>query len=471
MPVLNTTKKKNYYFVLKERNALLWLVLLIFFVVLVVFLDSLKPIRTSAPDLVEEILDNKMQGTDVPSISEINQPDPPSRWQSFGDSFSSSVYLDKAQTDLFLDDMTTSLVFPPLNSWRKIEDCVETGCDLTSSSRVGNFLFESEEINYLADLRKMPQPLPSKVRNKKIVAASLSNLGSSQIASFVISEGEEERGFVYYLENNKYIPIIDDETDEQIITKYGRGNGFITANGEDNNFLIIYLGYEIHAFHFFDNELNDISHFFGLRVADDGFYPYIIKQGIGRESVWYVLSLEKNRQRLIKLWQNDTNYIKGSLDLSAQLNANLRATGGQAVYFRSGLVKGELEFIVENPDESQSLWLFKDEGFDNSKNRQAVSINLNKKNLKTIKAHVRSFGLSTNHEDRDDYVDNFLSEKVKIYLGDSLDNFQLVDLGEMIKFNDEKNELYWKAEFEKSNKNDYSPWFDHINDLQYLVYL
>jgi len=483
MSVLTSKNSGNYRFVLKERNALLWLVLLIFFVVLVVFFDSLKPTKINLAYLGDEAKDAKMTGTNVKIISELNKPEPPSVWKSFGDNFSSPVYLDSNQTDMYLDDVTTSLVFPPLYSWQKKEDCLDSGCDLTSSARPGNFLLEKEEVNYRADLRSMPTPWPVEVRNRNIVSASLYNLGEQQMASFVVDEGKEERGFVYFLNEGKYEVLISDETEAEILTKYGRGDGYIAIGGEENNFIIFYVGYEIHAFHYFNGELIDISNFFGLRVADDGFYPYIIKQGQGTDTTWYILSLEKDRQRLVKLWQNGTNYIKGSLDLSFQLNRYLDNSGGEPVYIRPGLNKGELEFILENagnaenlesPEKSEnasSLWTFLDEGFDNSKPRQAVSINLNKKSLAIIKAEIRSFNVFLDDTENQEKNNIFSSDKLEIYLGDSLDNFLPVNFGKPIKFNGDKYEFYWKVKFENSNKNDYSPWFDHINDLQYLVYL
>ena len=517
MATPTTKSKKNYRFILKERNALLWLVLLIFFVVLVVFLDSLKPNRIKVSYLEEE-KNGKTTGTDIKTISELNKPAPPSTWKSFGDNFSSAVYLDFDRTNMYLDDVTTSLVFPPLHSWQKKEDCLNSDCGVTLSTkgkisqglkqdvrqdiqqdvrqdiqqdarqdmrqgleqdiRQGNFLFEKKEIDYRADLRKLPKPWPASVRNKNIISANLYNLDGKQdnskgkqVVSFVVTEGKEERGFVYFLVDGQYEALISDKTEAEILTKYGRGDGYIAIGGEENNFLIFYIGYEIHAYHFFNNELIDISDFFGLRVADNGFYPYIIKQGEGTESVWYILSLEKDRPRLVKLWQNGTNNIKGSLDLSFQLNRYLENSGGEPIYIRSGLNKGELEFILESAEGNYSLWTFFDEGFDNSKTRQAVSINLNKKKLAIIKAEIRSLEISIDDSDGDANINPFFNDNFKIYLGDSFNNFLPVNSGITVKFNGEKKEFYWKAEFKNSNKNDYSPWFNHINDLQYLVYL
>jgi len=471
MPSLITKKSANYRLVLKERNALLWLVLLIFFVVLVVFLDSLKPTRINVIYFDDEIKNAEITGANFKSSTELKESETSTVWNSFGDNFSSSAYLDLDNTDMYLDDITTALVFPPLYSWQKQKDCFDLACDLNSDvrgARPGKFLLEKEEVDYRADLQRLPMPWPAEVRDKIIVSASLYNLGETQIASFVVEEGEEEQGFVYFLNEGKYTAIISNDTEAKILTKYGRGDGYIAVGGEENNFLIFYVGYEILAFHYMNGELIDVSHFFGLRVADEGFYPYIIKQGEGKNSVWYILSLEKDRQRLVKLWQNDTNYLKGSLDLSFQLNQYLDNSGGEAVYIRPGLNKGELEFVLENQEGAFSLWTFLDEGFDNSRARQAVSINLNKKSLAIIKAQIKSLKIST-----DDYDNRraFSNNKFKIYLGDALNNFWPADLGITVKFDGKKREFYWKAEFENSNKNEYSPWFDNINDLQYLVYL
>ena len=95
------------------------------------------------------------------------------------------------------------------------------------------------------------------MRNKNIISANLYNLDGKQdnskgkqVVSFVVTEGKEERGFVYFLVDGQYEALISDKTEAEILTKYGRGDGYIAIGGEENNFLIFYIGYEIHAYHF-----------------------------------------------------------------------------------------------------------------------------------------------------------------------------------------------------------------------------
>ena len=111
-----------------------------------------------------------------------------------------------------------------------------------------------------------------------------------------------------------------------------------------------------------------------------------------------------------------------------------------------------MEFILESAEGNYSLWTFFDEGFDNSKTRQAVSINLNKKKLAIIKAEIRSLEISIDDSDGDANINPFFNDNFKIYLGDSFNNFLPVNSGITVKFNGEKKEFYWKAEFKNSNK-------------------
>jgi hypothetical protein len=372
-----------------------------------------------------------------------------SSWQSFGDSFSSGAYLNTAKTDMFLDDKVTSLIFPPVYDFTLVKDCNQENCNLSGS----NLVFLDKNIF------QKPTEIPTELKNKNIVFSRLDKLSLRSIASFIILENGEEHGYIYFVDGRKLTPIINDSTEAKILTKYGRGGGAIAIGGDDNDFIILYSGYEGQAFHYKNNNLEDISRFFGLRVMDNGFPAYITKQGQGNNSLWYILSLNSAKPKLIKLWQNGTEKIVGAYDFSGMFSDKEGALMAFQVGGDSGNVRREVNFIFKNEQVLSSLYSlskFSDEGFDNSRKRSALSVNLNSGPEKVLRAKIDSIGIYG---------------EATVFLADSAieNNFVKASQSEIIEFDGNGNELFWRLDFPKKSDKEYSPWFDHVNYLNYYV--
>lgn len=360
-------------------------------------------------------------------------------WQSFGDNFSSDAYLDKTKTTMFLDDSVTSLSFPPRYDFNLVKKCEQATCDLSATD-----LIFTDQI----DTKKSPR-VPDELKDSTILSSRLSNLSSLQVASFVVKNNGEESGYIYFYDGKKFTPIIGLESSEKITTKYGRSGGIIAVGGDDNDFLILYAGYEAQAWHYKDGRLSDVSKFFGLRVAAGGFNPYIIKQGSGNNSLWYVLSLNSAKPKLIKLWQNNGEEIVGAYDFSHIFSAS------DGVLSSFGIItRGELEFIFKQADNTYSLKNFTDSGFDNSTDRLACSVNLNSNQEIVAKARIKSLGLSG---------------QASLFLANVPDHLIPTEAGKDTNFNELGHELFWQINFSKSDNPEYSPWLDHINYLDYFL--
>lgn len=360
-------------------------------------------------------------------------------WRSFGDSFSSYAYLDMSKTTMVLDDKETALVFPPLYDFSYSESCQTADCDLPSA----DLIFTDTSSNLKANRT------PAELKDKNITSSRVDKLNLKRVASFIVSENGEERAYVYFFDGNNFTPLITNKTDVQMITKYGRPGGVVAVGGDDDDFLIIYAGYEGHAAHYKNGSLEDVSRFFGLRVADSGFSPYIIKQGLGKDSVWYILSLNSTKPKLIKLWQNGGDKIMGAYDFSS-IFADI---DGAISAFHVGEERGELEFIIKSADKF-SLRRFADQGFDNSINRVAQSVNLNSTEGLVKKAKIDSIGIYGEAE---------------IFLADKEQGFITVKAGRELTFGGQGRELFWRVDFPKSSDNEYSPWLEHVNYLNYYV--
>lgn len=391
-----------------------------------------------------------------------------SSWRSFGDNFSSQAYIAIDGTDMFFDEKVTAFSFPPVYNFESISGCDDETCELNKLSLVSVNNTKVEQ----------PESIPSELKSKKILYSSLDKLTNLRVASYIVAEGDEERAYVYFFDGRKFSPIIDNTTKESIVTKYSRGGGTIKVSGDDNDFLILYIGYEGLGFHYKNNKLTNISNFFGLRVADNGFSPYIIKHGKGNNTTWYILSLNANKPKLIKLWQNNSEKIVGAYDFSNILNN----TDGSLVAFTAGGNSQEIKFIFKRGGSSGvnapaqilipgassqtevsalpaslapfELKIFTDKGFDNSIDRSIVSVNLNETQGSVTKAKISDVGLNG---------------QANLFLSNSSEIFVETKPDQETEFSLSGRDLFWRADFPKSDDNQYSPWFDNINYLDYYL--
>ena len=217
----------------------------------------------------------------------------------------------------------------------------------------------------------------------------------------------------------------------------------------------------------------DISKFFGLRVINEGFFPYIIKQGEGSKTIWYILSQELNRPKLIKLWQNGTEHIKGSLNLSYQLASEIQKRGDIFAFTKED--EGGIRFLIANSSLEEANinyqpLVFKDGGFDNSQIRQIMSKNINTKNYLVYRASIKELGVCLSKDEDISYQTSFPVDNLDIYLGDSMSNFRKAVPKLEIPFSGQNRELFFRLVFYPTPDNiEYSPWLDNINNLVYTA--
>lgn len=409
------------------------------------------------------------------------------RWVGVGDNFSSFAYIDKDKTDMVLDDYVTSFVFPPIYSFEKKADLVildtndearleesfpaEEAWVLTGNKNSCLNILE-EDCLEIVDANKVfyngrQIDFPREMQTEKVLKIDSSFLESKFVLSFVVAEEEQERAYAYFFDGRRYTVLVGKDSEEKIITKYSRPGGVMVAGGSDENFILLYNGYEAQAYHYLNGELTNISKFFGLRVSDGGFYPYIIKQGSGADSLWYILSLDRNKLKLIKLWQNGTEEIQGAYDFSYSFKG---FSGLDLLAFRAiPESRGEIEFAFNTNLNFQSLnpkepgiWLFKDGGFDNSQSRKVYSLNLNKNASYLNSAFFENMFFSSGYGDEQ-------QGEVSLYFIDDNNNRLPTEIGKKIDFREGNRDAYWQLIFEAANSNEYSPWFDHVNSLYFFV--
>lgn len=416
-----------------------------------------------------------VKSSDKLDNAEVNSKKITPGWRSFGDIFSSDAYLDREKTTLYHDTVVTALSFPPLIEIKKLSDEISAldgdGWILRGKEKNPCLLAPNDNCLLSVDDKELRYnnrkiDLPQEIWDEDISKIDVSFLSTKYLISFVTKAGEQERAFAYFFDGRRYEAVLGKKMEEKIITEYSRPGGIMTAGGDDDDFLLLYSGYEGQAFHYRKGELRDVSRFFGLRVVDGGFYPHIVKQGQGENSLWYIFKLSEGKDRLIKLWQNKTEDIQGAIDLSHSLK---EFSGLKIKAFRlaeedaNSLAKIELMFVKDDDAQSpaylkeEGTWLLRDLGFDNSIKRQAVSINLNYSLAELNSAYINEIFFATD------------LNSATLYLYGNDNDIREVMPGQKLSFPETNKEIYWKAVFMPKDYPGYSPWFNSLNDLRYYL--
>ncbi|HPW47999.1 MAG TPA: hypothetical protein PLJ97_01530, partial [Candidatus Saccharibacteria bacterium] len=164
---------------------------------------------------------------------------------------------------------------------------------------------------------------------------------------------------------------------------------------------------------------------------------------------------------VIKIWSKDDLNSGGALDFSSlffrgKLNPDSILCGLSDSASKSLM-------IAANSQGFYSLWLVRDLGFDNSRSRQVISTNLNRRASSSVKAAVIA-------ETGVESLGSARGGGVSFSMANSAGNFENTPPFLWHAFESEGKELYWRFEAEPDPTNpDYSPWFDNINRLDYLL--
>lgn len=421
--------------------------------------------------LEAEITEMETENLDLAGMVDHNAFVPPATEEllsgtmaSFGDSFSGLAYIDSFQTNMFWDEMMTAFTFPPLYEVSKQSDCSEPDCGLSRANidpqsvclRAG-CLRKTEDLRLFFNNRELK--LPPALNGQTLNSVTLFGLENSWLIGLVTGPTTSERGWVYLFDGLAFSPLITNETEFQIKPRFERGGGHIAFGGDDDDFLALYSGYDGSAFRFRGNSREDVSRFFGLRITDGGFRAQILKMGAGQSSVFYICSVTENKPKVIKIWAKDDLNSGGALDFSSSFFRG-DLIPDSILCGISNVAKRELS-ISSHKSGSYSLWRAQDRGFDNSIARQVTSVNLNRKSEEKIKAAVLA-------DVGAEFIGNYTGGDISFYLANRKDEFKGAPAFLWHGFESSGNELYWRIIANPSPNPYYSPWFSHVNRLDYL---
>lgn len=346
----------------------------------------------------------------------------------FSEPFFNRYYIDFDNTNLVLDENVTAMTFKPLYELKDEEKCLTDSCGL-----------EKETENISGKIKT-----PAELRGKEIKNTSYNKLEKNWVVGYVVAEGGQEVAYVYLYSNGNLKPLITDKTENRISTSYGRGGGTISAGGSDKQFIVFYSGYEGLIYLYNNGVWQNLSSYFSLRVTKNIFKAKVIKGGEGNLATWYICADDGENSKLIKLWQNKTDYIQGVIDLSSILENR-----AAKCFYKNDR---ELSIVSDN-----NLQTFTDQGFDNNQNYYYQSKNINNyAGKKVVKVYFFKTTVSA------------LENSYNFLVSTDKENWKKVFDEEVVVDNHNLDSVYLKAEFMSGDK-EYSPWFGGLENIFYVA--
>lgn len=395
-------------------------------------------------------------------ISELNSAT--ETQNSFGDHFSGLAFINQEKTTMKWDELVTSFSFPPLYSFEKVEG--GTG-EIFKSQATPRLTVSRNSLYYRG--RKISLPVDLKVEN--ILNINVDLIGSTWLIGIVTGKTYDERVWVYAYDGKKFEPIVTKLTEIKIEPKFERLGGQVAFGGTEKDLLIVYGSYDGHILHYFDGTMTDVSDFFGLRVSAGGFRPQISSHSNSRGTVFYICSQTEGRPKLIKIWPKGEGELMGAIDFSPLIFTDSFGVKSASCRIEDANSMGSAIKIlvdVKKNDGSLETWRFIDNGFDNSSDREVVSTDIGQNRGRLIiSAAILALDVSGDGLINNDFDDG-PNQNAAVFLSNQENNWWKIKRSEWINFNEASTSLFWRATFKAEPGNqDYSPWFSHINQLEY----
>jgi hypothetical protein len=371
-------KNKNKYLI-----DLIYVIIFIIFLVLVYSLTSrhclspsvddasiIKINRANNEDIINLDQDNNNRNTNfsiplatTPNETQlITQPAVQSEeglftFSSFFDSFASDYLVDLNQTNLYRDNFSAAVIFPPDYTWEKTNEAAVFDSLFPEKRCLGNKCLEQIAGKLFYQGKEIA--IPKELTTQEISAITLGALDKRWLVGFTFKNGEKYQGAVYYFNGKKFSLLL---AGDKLTSPY---LGYFGFGGEEDDFLIIYGAYRGIAYRVQAEKIIDVSKFFDYRIMAEGFRPEVIRVETGSRINWYVYSLTPNKPRLIKLWEDTNNEISGEAvyqDLFSGEEEKVTFS-----FLRADINEISLVARIKKPGEwGEEYWqIFRDRGFKN----------------------------------------------------------------------------------------------------------
>jgi len=388
-----------------------------------------------------------------------NNAQPPGVRNSFGDNFSGLARVNEELSGMHWDDVATSFSFPPVFEFNRIRECEDSSCGLDrklieDKKCIASNCLEMRE----GGLYYNNSLLTLGIAKERIVSVNLSVVDKLWYIGIVVGTDYDEYVLVYSFNGKKLVEVMGKDTKEKIEPKYSRRGGMVSVGGTKDDYIVLYSGYNGRAFRYYNNGVEDISRFFGLRVTNQGFESDVIRIERRGNVSFYILSIAKGNPRLIKMWDDEDGNSLGSIDLTPVTIRNNTNINTILDFYEDN---NNLYLITENNQKMYELWEFIDLGFDNSQSRQIVSTNINSRESRVEAVLFDQISLEPKKAREEN--------RIELYISSDGEQFSRVDDDNWVILDEIANGLFWKVYFKESRNKYYSPWFGHINNLYYVT--
>lgn len=414
------------------------------------------------------------------------------QYNVFGDHFSNDLSIDKGRTTFYYDSVTTAFTFLPRYNLSAYSYCSEPDCgifkedlffpgiftnpisdsgsSLAAASK--NLLSSEESQNYCLASRCLKVndtslyyqnnkiAVPAALKGSEILSISIYPLSRDWLVGFVAKNKDGEFGRAYRFSGTKFTDL-DVKDKIPLRSRVGFEGAYFGFGGDDNNFLVLYGGYDFLGYQVTSNGVTDLKYFFGLRTSSGGFAPVAFKREQDGETIWYICSRLNGRPRFLKLWQNNSDSIKGILSFTEQIFKGKNKV--DSAWCSLGEKANEVEIIV-NQNNQYSRQIFSDNGFAQD-NKYVIFSNNIFKEVGLVK-QARFSGLIACGEA--DCGAKAFKSSLNFLAGTTLENIAPVEFGKDIIFKEATNGLYWKMSASSKIGNiNYSPWVDGLTEVSY----
>jgi hypothetical protein len=393
------------------------------------------------------------------------------RHDVYGDHYVNDLAIDKNRTNFYYDNITTAFTFTPNYTWQDGDNCINSYCSLDPSD--WNFPGVSEKEYCLNNnclklvdanlfFNEEELSIPGELKDKEIRNVNIYGLSDTWLIGFVFKDGDNrEKGLAYQFDGRNFINL-DSKQEFPFVSREKFEGATIGFGGNRDNFLVMYGGYDFLGYQVVGNKKIDISRFLGLRVSGGGFSPVAIEKKEGDETIWYICSLEDKEPRLIKLWQNSSSSIKGSLSLTKILLEDREKASSAWCRLNND---NNLEVLISGQGRYYTKVLV-DSGFI-QKDSVLVTNNLVKKNIQLDSATFSSL-LACDDVSCDSSV---IKNSITFSVSSDGNNFVAGVLDKEIKFKENSTGLYYSlAAKSRPETRHYSPWIDGLTAISYAYW-